>query len=179
MLWVGNPTHQLVAGAPLLFRLWGLPFLLIGLYITVGRFLHNAYERRNTTYVLTADQAVIVRRGFKHSVSYRSLGTIGEVETNFESDGTGSIVFEAAIRTRGKSRATSSTGLDGFQFFRIDDAQVFQLLRTETAMALPQRDSTGDSELTDTPGWRPASQGPYGTATPPSPDGRPAPWPGH
>ena len=91
VLWVGNPTRQLVvfrgsdvfvipftliwggfaliwnlgvwvSGAPLLFRLWGLPFLLIGLYITVGRFLHNAYERRNTTYVLTADQAVIVRR---------------------------------------------------------------------------------------------------------------------
>ncbi len=38
-------------GTPLFFRLWGVPFLLVGLYISLGRFFVDArtYERTRLT----------------------------------------------------------------------------------------------------------------------------------
>src|SRR6185369_2341404 len=51
-------------GPPLAFRLFGVPFLVIGLYFIVGRFFHDAYVRKNMFYAVT-DQRVLVLRGSK------------------------------------------------------------------------------------------------------------------
>ena len=44
-----------------LFPLWGLPFLLSGLYIAAGRFVLDAWLRRNLSYAVT-DRRVLIRR---------------------------------------------------------------------------------------------------------------------
>ena len=40
--------------------IWGIPFVLVGLYLIVGRFFYKRWDRRNTSYVLTDRRAVIV-----------------------------------------------------------------------------------------------------------------------
>ena len=43
----------IITGAPLLFRLWGIPFVCVGLYMVFGRFLYRRYQLRHSTYVIT------------------------------------------------------------------------------------------------------------------------------
>lgn len=47
-------------GGPFFFRLFGLPFVAVGLYITVGRFLIDARRRARTSYVVTSNRVVII-----------------------------------------------------------------------------------------------------------------------
>src|SRR5690349_16574111 len=49
---VRNPT-------PLLFRLWGIPFLMVGAYLVVGRFFLDAWTRRHTVYGLTSQRVIV------------------------------------------------------------------------------------------------------------------------
>lgn len=56
-------TGVLSSGA-YLFGLFGIPFIIIGLYLTVGRFIHASYLRKRTFYVIT-NKKIIRLRGKK------------------------------------------------------------------------------------------------------------------
>jgi hypothetical protein len=43
--------------------IWGIPFVLIGFYMMVGRFFYKRWDRRRTRYFLTDCRAVIERSG--------------------------------------------------------------------------------------------------------------------
>jgi len=43
----------ILEGGPLFFCLWGIPFVCVGLYMVIGRFLHIKYLRNRTFYVIT------------------------------------------------------------------------------------------------------------------------------
>jgi hypothetical protein len=45
--------------APVPFRLFGIPFLLIGAYLVVGRFFVKRRRKQRSEYAITADRAVI------------------------------------------------------------------------------------------------------------------------
>lgn len=64
VLWAGFAVFWelgvVSSGAPLFFRLWGVPFVLIGAYITVGRFFVKRWTASRSTYVLTNRRAVAV-----------------------------------------------------------------------------------------------------------------------
>src|SRR5438067_12634035 len=42
---------------------FGLPFVAIGLYMIIGRFFHDAWQRRRTWYALTDHRALILLVG--------------------------------------------------------------------------------------------------------------------
>ena len=50
------------SGAPFFFALFGLPFIGVGLYITVGRFIWKVYIRKRTAYVIT-NRKIIRKQG--------------------------------------------------------------------------------------------------------------------
>jgi hypothetical protein len=88
-LWFGFSCvwelQALKSGKPFMI-LWGVPFVLIGLYIFVGRFFWEEYVRRNTYYGLTERRAILVQKGLRSNV--RSVAFVDMLEISF-SEGPG------------------------------------------------------------------------------------------
>jgi len=83
------------SGAPLPFVLFGVPFVLMGLYLVIGRFFVEAKQRAATFYAVTP-QRVIIRSGlFSKAVKSLPLKSLQEVSLSEWSDGTGTITFGA------------------------------------------------------------------------------------
>ena len=87
---VFHPGRRAAGPVAFLFPLWGVPFVLIGLHIMVGRFFVDARRRRRTWYGVTDRRAIIVAAGRTTSFDLR---TIGQVELQRHRDGTGTITF--------------------------------------------------------------------------------------
>ena len=82
-------------GAPFFFMLWGVPFVLMGLYLIVGRFFWDAYRRNQTFYGLSNQRVVIVTKGLRAKIKSLQLRTLTDVTLTASQDGTGSIQFGA------------------------------------------------------------------------------------
>ena len=65
--------------APFFFKLWGAPFVLVGLYFVFGRFIADAAERRRTVYGLTNERVLIISGLFRRQVKSLNLRTLPEV----------------------------------------------------------------------------------------------------
>ena len=76
-------------GANWFFVLWGIPFIAVGIYMLVGRFVMDAWLKRRTYYALTNRRALIVQEGWKTKTSSAYLDSIPNIE--FEGDSTGTI----------------------------------------------------------------------------------------
>ena len=81
------------SNAPLVFRLWGVPFVLIGLYLIVGRFFADAKLRSKTYYGLTTERIVIVSGLFSRSTKSLQLRTLSDVSLAESGRGLGTITF--------------------------------------------------------------------------------------
>src|SRR4051812_42746606 len=44
----------------LFFSLFGLPFVLMGIYLVIGRFFHEAWQRSKTHYAVTNQRILIL-----------------------------------------------------------------------------------------------------------------------
>ncbi|MEW6411426.1 MAG: hypothetical protein AB1483_03015 [Candidatus Zixiibacteriota bacterium] len=120
ILWTGHPRGGLVfRGSDIPFTLFGIiwlsfvltaafnaltfeeipipvlvvlvPFLAIGLYIVLFRFLHDAWRRSRTYYSLTDRRVIIVTGWFKLEVMSLSLRTLPGMSLSEKSDGSGTI----------------------------------------------------------------------------------------
>ncbi len=117
----------ITAGAPLFFALFGLPFVLVGLFLIVGRFAWDARRRKHTLYALT-NKRLISRTGVKtHNISSLNLSEVKNVGLSLKPDGRGTITLYNYTLGVNVSKA-----LSGFQIFGggspntlelIDDAQ--------------------------------------------------------
>lgn len=114
------------------FRLWGVPFILVGLYITFGRFLHDAWFRRNTQYALTERRALILRNG--HLTSH-DLATLPGLSLKLRSDGSGTIGLGGQWNFMSGRRFDAWTpSARGDSFIGIADARsVYQRIAAATA----------------------------------------------
>ncbi len=83
------------SGAPIFFQLWGIPFVLVGLYITFGRFIVDAKQRNNTVYAVTDRRILVVTGLLSRAVKSVSLRTLAEVSLSEGKAGTGTITFGA------------------------------------------------------------------------------------
>lgn len=76
---------------PVFFRLWGIPFMLIGLYITVGRFIVDAWRRSRTVYGITPERIVILSGLRSRRASSLHIRTLSDISLSERRDGSGSI----------------------------------------------------------------------------------------
>jgi hypothetical protein len=63
LIWLGIALGWVITaksvGAPHAFILLGLPFILIGLYLVVGRFAVRLVRRRRTLYAITGERVIV------------------------------------------------------------------------------------------------------------------------
>lgn len=94
LLWAGFVVHWEMAAykmhAPLFFELWGLPFLAASVYVTIGRFLHDAWRRARTRYALTSQRILIMTPSKRRSLE---LANLGEMQLHLDKNGAGSVAF--------------------------------------------------------------------------------------
>ncbi len=79
--------------APFPFLLFGVPFLLVGLYITIGRFFFDAKRRAHTAYAVTSDRVIISSGVFSSETKSLALATMTDVTLSESRDGSGTITF--------------------------------------------------------------------------------------
>ena len=124
-------------GPGIFFKLWGLPFLVVGLYLIFGRFLHDIAIRKSVVYAVT-DQRVLVLRGTRSpKLTSLDIDRLPRLELSEHRDGTGTIAFEA-------SPISSAYAMNGFswwiptlsgsaQFYRIASPRsAFELIRNQS-----------------------------------------------
>jgi hypothetical protein len=121
-------------GAPLFFRLWGVPFVLVGLYLIFGRFFVDAWIRQKTYYALTEERALIVSGLFSRQTTTLDLATISNVSLSEGSDGEGTISFGSQTTPKspfsGMSGWPGASAQSGSQFDLIRNAKaVFAMIR--------------------------------------------------
>jgi len=83
----------ITSNAPLLFWIWGIPFVLIGLYMIIGRFFLEAQLRAKTFYAVTDERILIVSGIFNSSIKSLKLSNLGELSFTERKNGEGSILF--------------------------------------------------------------------------------------
>ena len=83
----------LASGAPIFMALWGIPFVLVGLYMIFGRFIYDAKVRANTVYGLTENRAIIISGIFRKKTTSVNLRNLPEIKVSEKSDGSGTITL--------------------------------------------------------------------------------------
>jgi hypothetical protein len=83
-------------GAPFFFMLWGVPFLMMAGYITVGRFFVDAWQRARTYYGLT-NQRILIVRGSSQNVKSLALSGLTDLSLEEGTDRAGTITLGPQI----------------------------------------------------------------------------------
>lgn len=116
LMWCGFAifweTGVLTTNAPFFFRLWGIPFVLVGLYMVFGRFIADAKQRSKTYYGVTSERVIIVSGVFSRKTKSLNLGAFTDVSLDEKSNGGGIITFGATnpISRWGGGRAFPAWG---------------------------------------------------------------------
>jgi len=99
LIWCGFAIfweHGVVtSNAPAFFALWGIPFVLAGLYMVVGRFFFDARQRARTFYAVTSERILIISGVFSRKIKSLSLRTLTDVSLTESRNGEGDIAFGA------------------------------------------------------------------------------------
>lgn len=143
LLWGGFAVFWNVSvwtmGAPWFFRLWGLPFLVAGLYFVLGRFLHEAWLRDHIFYAISDRRVLVFRTGPWPRLRSAEIGYLPVFEYEEHRDGRGSLNFDiddeesSSWWLRGRRQAPWITPLSRLRFDRIEQPrEVYDLIRRET-----------------------------------------------
>jgi hypothetical protein len=73
--------------------IWGIPFIVIGIHMVVGRFFVDIYQRSQTYYGVTDRRVLILSGIFAREVKTISLHNLNETSLTERADGSGDIAF--------------------------------------------------------------------------------------
>lgn len=81
------------SNAPAFFILWGIPFVIVGIYMIIGRFFVEAKQRANTLYAVTNERILIVSGILNHNVKSLNLRTLSDLSLSEGKSNVGTITF--------------------------------------------------------------------------------------
>jgi hypothetical protein len=132
-------TTVVTTKAPFFFKLWGIPFVLMGLYIMVGRFFVDSMQRAKVAYGLTNRRAIIISGLRSRNVKSLPLKTLSDVTLSEKSDASGTIALGPAspfARYYGNGAWPGNAAMMTPSFEMIDDAKsVYSTLRSAQSTA--------------------------------------------
>jgi hypothetical protein len=113
LLWGGfavfwESTVLTTQKTPGFFALWGIPFVLVGLYLIAGRFLLDAWIRGGIFYAVTNKRILISRSGPFSKFTALSLDRLPDANLSESSGGRGTIRFGQAAQMWGGRNSFSS-----------------------------------------------------------------------
>ena len=79
--------------------LWGIPFVLIGAYLVIGRFIWDAWRRAQTFYGVTNQRVIIVSSLMSKKVKSLNLRTLSDLSLDEKRTAKGSISFGGSSMT--------------------------------------------------------------------------------
>ncbi len=115
-------TTVVKSDAPFFFVLWGIPFVIVGLYLIVGRFFVDARQRSKTFYGVTNERVIIISGLFSRKIKSLNLRTLPDVTLEEKVNGSGTITF-------GTISFFTECNRDGF--FRLQKARIEAVPRFE------------------------------------------------
>ena len=77
----------------LIFPLFGIPFVLIGLYFIFGRFLYKSWKKKRTWYAVTNKRALVLTNTFGRKLQAVDLKNLSAMNKSIRKDGSGSVTF--------------------------------------------------------------------------------------
>ena len=119
-------------GADLPFKLFGLPFLVAGFYITIGRFWLDRRIRKNLEYLVTDRRILILKKSGNSSSKSIDIKRLPALDFDERSDGTGTIRFGSSGKwlNGGNFGIWQPTFDQTPQFIRIENARgVYELIQ--------------------------------------------------
>lgn len=84
-------TIAIMSGAPWFFILFGVPFVLVGLYMMIGRFFYDAFRRKHTLYGLTQKRIIFLSGEKEKKAQYINIADLKDVQLFEKPDGSGAI----------------------------------------------------------------------------------------
>ena len=93
VLLVNGEGEPLPVGIQIIFPLFGLFFVIVGLYIVFGRFFVDVRQRARTFYGVTDDRIIIVSGLFSRKLKSLDLRTLSDLSMTQKGNGAGSITF--------------------------------------------------------------------------------------
>ena len=122
------------SGAPPFFLLFGGIFVVVGLYITVGRFVADLMIRQKTVYAITTERALILSGLFGRTVRSINLKLQIDISLEQRENGRGTITFGSAfpVRTFFATSGWPGYGRSVVPCFELIEnvASVYQLIET-------------------------------------------------
>jgi hypothetical protein len=95
IFWEATVLSSSTARSGVLFPLWGVPFVLIGLYLLVGRFFVRRWVRARTLYAVTDRRVIVIAPSWARRESTTSvwLSSYPPIESRLASDGRGTLLI--------------------------------------------------------------------------------------
>lgn len=98
IMWLGFiglwEYNIIVVHYPLVFHALGIPMLIVGLYMAIGRFFYKAYRKKKSIYIITNQRAIETYEDSRLGYKEKAIKDIGRMVRFVEKDGVGTLVFD-------------------------------------------------------------------------------------
>lgn len=109
--------------SPAVAKIWGIPFVLVGMYLIFGRFFVDAWARKRIRYAVTNKRVLINRLGPFSKFAALSLENLPEASIIVGQNGRGDIEFAAKGNNEWQRQMFTPSLASVPQFIGIENVQ--------------------------------------------------------